>query len=619
MLPVLERCDTVDDDDCNGLVNEASAGCRCAPGVEAQCYPGPAGTVDLGPCRAGVMTCLPDGSGFGECRGAVVPQPDECDSDLDLDCDGRVHDAEDGCCTPGQAFPCKAGPPGLSYYQSACSLGWEICLSDAKTRSSCEGYHGPEVEDCGDLIDNDCDGDVDEEGPSCVCTPRSIAACYSGPPGTEGVGACAAGTATCQPDGMSMLCEHDVRPADLENCATREDEDCDGASAATCFAPGSTFIRSGTGQPDVVFHPDGATSLFASSSDTRRTLLGLPGPAVEQVLVEQAGYAWTLVPRGTQARDGTLVLHRCDYDVIVAGTAINCWSNPGYLAIRYDTNGQPLWIRKVTGAEVSFEDAVALPGGDILIAALYWSTTAFVDVVLPKPAASSAVGIMRVNAGTGLVTQVLARDALSPVGDLSVDASSTGTLGAAWTVYTDATQAERQLHVITFDGQGTIAERDLAGGSHGATIRFGPGPDLWLQAALVANAFDGVGVGGDAVLARYSSLLERRWVRPLLQRGALAVLGDGRAALLSQFVSYGHWPKGRAADAATLAVFTPEGEPFAALPVRGVLHSNPVPRLVVSPLGRLLLIASSYAALTIGDDALPGPVDWLHVMHERIP
>jgi hypothetical protein len=59
------------------------------------------------------------------------------------------------------------------------------------------------------------------------CTPPATQPCYSGPPGTLGVGACKGGVATCQSDATWGPCAGDVVPHP-EDCATPADEDCDG-------------------------------------------------------------------------------------------------------------------------------------------------------------------------------------------------------------------------------------------------------------------------------------------------------------------------------------------------------------------------------------------------------
>jgi hypothetical protein len=58
------------------------------------------------------------------------------------------------------------------------------------------------------------------------CGSSSQTTCYDGPPGTEGVGACVAGSATCS-DGLFTVCTGQVLPAE-ETC-TGSDDDCNGA------------------------------------------------------------------------------------------------------------------------------------------------------------------------------------------------------------------------------------------------------------------------------------------------------------------------------------------------------------------------------------------------------
>lgn len=61
-----------------------------------------------------------------------------------------------------------------------------------------------------------------------TCTPGEAEPCYTGPAGTEGKGLCKAGTHICNADGRTFgACMGDVLPAP-ENCATAEDEDCNG-------------------------------------------------------------------------------------------------------------------------------------------------------------------------------------------------------------------------------------------------------------------------------------------------------------------------------------------------------------------------------------------------------
>ena len=78
-----------------------------------------------------------------------------------------------------------------------------------------------------------CDAiiDVDATYVEVACVPGTERPCYTGPPGTEGVGACRAGVAACLSDGSGYgQCRNEVLPA-CEDCATPEDESCDGRAA----------------------------------------------------------------------------------------------------------------------------------------------------------------------------------------------------------------------------------------------------------------------------------------------------------------------------------------------------------------------------------------------------
>jgi SdrD B-like protein len=68
-----------------------------------------------------------------------------------------------------------------------------------------------------------------------VCTPGSTAACYDGATGTEGIGACHAGTATCNADGSAFgSCTGEVTPT-ADVCGDDIDNDCDGFVDEGCI------------------------------------------------------------------------------------------------------------------------------------------------------------------------------------------------------------------------------------------------------------------------------------------------------------------------------------------------------------------------------------------------
>ncbi|HVY47286.1 MAG TPA: hypothetical protein VHB21_15465 [Minicystis sp.] len=88
--PKKEDCATPEDDDCDGVANQASAGCVCTPGDTQPCYDGAMGTKDVGLCHGGTQTCADDGTSWGDCAGEVTPTPEDCSMRGDEDCDGTA-------------------------------------------------------------------------------------------------------------------------------------------------------------------------------------------------------------------------------------------------------------------------------------------------------------------------------------------------------------------------------------------------------------------------------------------------------------------------------------------------------------------------------------------------
>jgi hypothetical protein len=237
-------CDGIDSD-CDGTVDEdAVVGVQCDTGLP------------LG-CEIGFLACL---------NGAEVCVPPDRDGQAELcngrddDCDGEVDEGLD------DFRMCDTGLPGL------CAMGVHRCIDGVEL---CDGGADPQPEAC-NATDDDCDGQIDEDG---ACDP-----CLAAGPDADDDGrldgACDNCTDTANPDqadidedGVGDAC--DTCPADgnpnqadtdgdrvgdvCDNCreqpnADQADRDGDGVGDLCDGCPelagGDTTDSDGDGVPD---------------------------------------------------------------------------------------------------------------------------------------------------------------------------------------------------------------------------------------------------------------------------------------------------------------------------------------------------------------------------------
>ncbi|MFT3772735.1 MAG: hypothetical protein QM820_45680 [Minicystis sp.] len=143
-----------------------------APLDTVPCYTGPKGTLNIGQCRAGTQQCM-DGMPIGQCIGEVLPAPEDCDvARIDEDCDGKANDSGIHCvCKPGElGSDCYSGPAGTRDV-GICHGGKLTCTPDGLGYGgACMNEQTPQAETCDAAeLDEDCDGQVNEEGANCVC------------------------------------------------------------------------------------------------------------------------------------------------------------------------------------------------------------------------------------------------------------------------------------------------------------------------------------------------------------------------------------------------------------------------------------------------------------------
>ncbi len=246
------------DDNCDGAIDELwepEKGTACDS------------PDDVDQCLGGALVCTEDQQGL---RCSDGPEPD---SDPEV-CDGGDNDCDD-VVDEGFALgvECTVG-------RGACqNTGTTICNPDNAQDTICNvGPLAPGVEMCGDDIDNDCDGRIDE-GFDELNDPCTI---------DTNVGMCREGTFACA--GEDLICEADFAPFSVDEICDDQDNDCDGETDEDGqwpdpddHEPNNTFFE---GLPNSGPEFDTVTSLqyfsssanFHNASDTDTYVAeGIPG------------------------------------------------------------------------------------------------------------------------------------------------------------------------------------------------------------------------------------------------------------------------------------------------------------------------------------------------------
>jgi hypothetical protein len=322
------------DDDCDGAVDESATSVMTP--LTQSCYTGPSGTAGMGLCHTGTQTCL-DGT-FGTCAGEVIPTTEVCNGQDD-DCNGQVDDGvlttfsldqdHDGfgnaaatqqtCTAPsgyvanstdcndanaaiypgapeacdGQDNDCNGIPDNGFDVGNACSAGVgacqrpgnEVCAADGLS-TVCDAVPGtPTQELCGDGIDQDCNGVVDngfDVGTSC----------------SVGIGACQqAGTKVCASGGLSTECDATPGTPVAEVCGDGIDNDCDGVvdngcattyqTSGLCFgAPGHVILQPVNADGASVFKQGSTVAAKFRVCDSDGVSVGHPGVVTDFRLVQ---------------------------------------------------------------------------------------------------------------------------------------------------------------------------------------------------------------------------------------------------------------------------------------------------------------------------------------------
>lgn len=157
----------------------------------------------------------------------------------DTDCPGSQLCVQSKCFMPAEERQCRTGQTRTCYTGPENTKGVGICKEGTQSCQpngswgTCAGQVVPaDKEICGNGLDDDCNGKADLEDPACgECTPGNQRPCYTGPPDTEGIGVCKAGTQTCDDNAAIGArwgeCKGQVLPT-KEDCDNGLDDNCNG-------------------------------------------------------------------------------------------------------------------------------------------------------------------------------------------------------------------------------------------------------------------------------------------------------------------------------------------------------------------------------------------------------
>jgi len=223
------------------------------------------------------------------------------------------------------------------------------------------------------------------------CDPGASESCYSGPAGTAGIGLCKAGSRTCQADRTWGPCVGEVLPQP-EDCATPEDEDCDGTTpACECALLWAKRFGDASDQAaqGIVADADGnvlVTGYFVGSIDFgdpdgplvsaggRDVFVAKLGPGGEPRWSKRFGDATDQVGMAiaVDATGNVLVTGHFAGTVDFGGGGLASAGSDDVFVMKLDPDGHHVWSRRFGDSAGQYGASIAVDGAGYVLAAGYF-------------------------------------------------------------------------------------------------------------------------------------------------------------------------------------------------------------------------------------------------------